>query len=280
MDPWTSPVFQSLLKLAIAEDLQTGDATSESLVPEDAECEAHIRAKSDCVVSGQHVAATVFHTIDNRIQYAIRTPDGQPAAAGDIISRIGGNTRSVLAGERLALNFMQRMSGIATLTRALVKATAHTQCRIIDTRKTVPGHRSLDKYAVRCGGGGNHRMNLGDGILIKDNHIDAAGSVENAVRTALKNARHTLRIQVEVKNMKEAQAAVNAGADALLLDNMQPDDIRRIMAALPSNILFECSGNITPETIRDYAETGVNMISVGALTHSVKAADLSLLIIQ
>ncbi|HPQ39881.1 MAG TPA: carboxylating nicotinate-nucleotide diphosphorylase [bacterium] len=280
MKPWNTPAFVNLLNLAIAEDLQTGDSTSESLIPEDAHCNAHIRAKSDCIVSGQAVAEIVFHRIDPSIRFEASISDGNAAKSGTIVSRLNGNTRSILAGERLALNFMQRMSGIATMTHQMVNRIAGTRCRVIDTRKTVPGHRYLDKYAVRCGGGGNHRMNLGDGVLIKDNHIEAAGSVKTAVIHAMAHTRHTLRIQVEVTSLETAREAVGAGAGALLLDNMEPDEIRRIVMDLPEHVLCECSGNITLETIRAYAETGVHLISVGALTHSVQAADLSLQIIR
>jgi len=280
MMPWNRPSFLRLLEIAVEEDLNSGDATSDALIPPDTRCRAQIITRCHCVVSGQHVAAKVFHEVDPSVDYTIRIDDGTTVSDSTVIAAVTGNTRSILAGERLALNFLQRMSGIASETRILVDTISDTSCRVIDTRKTVPGFRYLDKYAVSSGGGGNHRMNLGDGILIKDNHIEACGDVTTAVKRAISRSRHTLRIQVEVKNRDEALAAVTAGADALLLDNMKPDDIRKIITALPRQLLLECSGNISRDTIREYAETGVDLISVGALTHSVRAADLSLLILK
>jgi len=275
--PWQNPAFHDLLKLAIAEDLQIGDATSDALIPDSKICQAVILAKSNCIVCGQNIAETVFHALDPDIDYRILKEDGSQVEKGVEITKIAGPAHAILAAERIALNFMQRMSGIASATNHLVQQISNTGCKVVDTRKTLPGHRILDKYAVLTGGGSNHRMNLGDGILIKDNHIEAVGSVKAAVMKARANSRHTLKIQIEVKTKKEAVLAVEAGADALLLDNMSPDEVSEISNEFKEIVTLECSGNITSETITQYANCGIHIISVGALTHSVMAADLSLL---
>ncbi|MBN1297644.1 carboxylating nicotinate-nucleotide diphosphorylase [bacterium] len=276
MKPWTNPIFLDLLRIALMEDLLYGDATTEAVIADDANCRARIVSKSECVIAGQNVAQAVFHEVDRKTQYHAVIEDGCHASPGTEIATVQGNCRTILAGERIALNFFQRMSGIATMTRDIRKMIAHTECRIVDTRKTLPGHRILDKYAVRMGGGSNHRMGLGDGILIKDNHVDAAGGVAPAVHLARLRARHPLRIQVEVRNRDEAMAAVEAGAEALLLDNMQPAQVKDIVAGLKDSVFLECSGTISHQNVIAYAETGIHMISIGALTHSVKAADISL----
>ncbi|MCD4655877.1 carboxylating nicotinate-nucleotide diphosphorylase [bacterium] len=277
MKPWLNPSFYDLLKIALSEDLQTGDATSESLIPENTRCKAVIIAKEPCIVCGQHVAESIFKAIDRTICFDVLVPDGAKVESGIKISMISGMAHPILAAERVSLNFMQRMSGIATATNRLVNIVRDTDCRVVDTRKTLPGHRILDKYAVRIGGGQNHRMNLGDGILIKDNHIEAVGSITAAIKTTRFKARHNLKIQIEVKSFEESIEAVEAGADALLLDNMTPAEVLTISDKFRNVLLLECSGNISAETILDYANTGIHIVSVGALTHSVIAADLSLL---
>lgn len=277
MKPWQNPSFLELLKLAVLEDLQIGDTTSDLLIPQNDIYSAKIVAKSACIVCGQHVAKAVFTSIDNSVSFELIHEDGTDVQAGTTISKITGPARSILAGERIALNFMQRMSGIATQTHELVQRIADTDCRVVDTRKTLPGHRILDKYAVRTGGGQNHRMNLGDGVLIKENHIAAAGGIAAAVHAAKAKARHSLKIQVEVENLNEVDDAISAGADALLLDNMSPETVKTIVEKHGKTVVLESSGNITRDTIQAYALAGVNIISVGALTHSVIAADLSLL---
>jgi nicotinate-nucleotide pyrophosphorylase (carboxylating) len=279
MKPWQTPDFKTLLKLALSEDLGSGDATTLALVSETATCVAGITAKSPLVVAGQWVAKAVFEEVDASLNYVIAVYDGQKTAVSQQIATVSGNTASILAGERTALNFLQRMSGIATAADRFTRVISPYPCRIVDTRKTAPGHRLLDKYAVRMGGGQNHRTNLGDGILIKDNHIKAFGSVSGAVETARKQAPHTLKIQVEVTTVHEATDAIESGADALLLDNMSPETVQQIVHLYGSRAILECSGNITLESIRRYAETGIHVISIGALTHSVVAADISLNII-
>lgn len=276
MKPWQSPDFKTLLKLALSEDLCSGDATTLALVPENATCIATITTKSSLVVAGQWVAKAVFEDVDASLNYVIAVHDGQKTTAKQQIATVSGNTASILAGERTALNFLQRMSGIATAADQFTRVIGPYTCKIVDTRKTAPGHRLLDKYAVRMGGGQNHRTNLGDGILIKDNHIRACGTVSGAVETARKNAVHTLKIQVEVTTVQEAADAIESGADALLLDNMSPEMVRQIVYLYGSRAILECSGNISLESVRRYAETGIHVISIGALTHSVIAADISL----
>ena len=276
MKPWQTPDFKELLKLAISEDLNSGDATSLALVPENSMSSASITAKSPLVIAGQWVAKATFEEIDPSLRYVIEIHDGQLTLENQQIATVSGNTSSILAGERTALNFLQRMSGIATGAYQFTREITPFNCKIVDTRKTAPGHRQLDKYAVRMGGANNHRMNLADGILIKDNHIKACGSVSKAVEKARKHAPHTIKIQVEVTSLQEAADAIESGADILLLDNMMPEMVEKIVSLYGSKALLECSGNMTLKTVRRYAETGIHLISVGALTHSVIAADISL----
>ncbi len=276
MKPWQTPAFKALLNIALAEDLDSGDATSQALILPSSVNEAEISTKSTCIVAGQWVAQAVFMEVDRSLEYQILIEDGQLAHTGCTIATIAGNTASILAGERLALNFLQRLSGIATSTHDLVTRIGSSACKVVDTRKTVPGMRQLDKYAVRMGGGFNHRMNLADGILIKDNHIKACNGISNAVSAARTNACHTLKIQVEVTTMTEAEEAASSGADSLLLDNMAPDLVHQITKRFGSSLLLECSGNLCADNIRVYSNTGVHILSVGSLTHSVHAADLSL----
>lgn len=276
MKPWQTPDFKLLLKLAISEDLNSGDATTLALVPDNSTSTAGITAKSSLIVAGQWVAKAAFEEIDPTLRYVIEVHDGQLTLENQRIATVSGNTGSILAGERTALNFLQRMSGIATGAYHFTREISPYSCKIIDTRKTVPGHRQLDKYAVRMGGAQNHRINLGDGILIKDNHIKACGSVSKAVQKAREHAPHMLKIQIEVTTLQEAAEAVESGADILLLDNMTPEMVEKIVSLYGSKILLECSGSMSLKNVRRYAETGVHLISVGALTHSVAAADISL----
>ncbi|MBN1879954.1 carboxylating nicotinate-nucleotide diphosphorylase [bacterium] len=276
MKPWQTTSFKKLLQLALAEDLDSGDATSDALIPDSLTGIADITTKSQCVIAGQRIAEAVFREVDTTIDYNILVKDGDSSSNGRTISTVSGKTSSILAGERVALNFLQRLSGIATAAHEMTQMVSNTACRIVDTRKTVPGLRILDKYAVRMGGAHNHRMNLGDGILIKDNHIKACGGITNAVKTARLKVPHTLKIQIEVTTKAEADEAVTSGADSLLLDNMQPDLVQQIVECYGHSVLLECSGNLTKEKIREYAETGVHILSIGALTHSVCAADISL----
>lgn len=268
--------IQSLVDLALAEDLGTGDITSATTIPASIEGRAVLLAKANGVLAGLPVAAHVMHTVDPDISINLLVPDGTKITAGERLAEIHGPARSLLTAERTALNFLQRLSGIATATSIYVQAVAGTKARIVDTRKTVPGHRLLDKYAVRAGGGHNHRFNLSDGILIKDNHIAAIGGVAEAIRTARADAPHTLKIECEVVTLEMAKLAVEANADIIMLDNMSLDEMRACVEMIAGRALTEASGGVTLERVRAIAECGVDLISIGALTHSVQALDISL----
>lgn len=276
LDPSLLRIVQPIIDLALAEDIGTGDITSETTIPADAEARGVLLAKAHGVLAGLPIAARVMATVDPRLTFHPFAADGQPVTAGERLAEITGPARSLLTAERTALNFLQRMSGIASTTARYVAAVAGTRTRIVDTRKTAPGHRVLDKYAVRAGGGANHRFNLSDGILIKDNHIAAVGGVAEAVRTARAGAPHTVKIEVEVINQAMATQAVDAGADIILLDNMSLEEIRACVAIIAGRALTEVSGGVTLDRLRAIAECGVDLISVGALTHSVQALDISL----
>ncbi|MBN1356474.1 carboxylating nicotinate-nucleotide diphosphorylase [bacterium] len=278
MEIFNTPAVADLIKIALAEDLILGDATTEILVSETAHSRAVIVAKSPCIVAGQGLAERIYRQVDPGIRYEVLIQDGDHAVPKSEIAIVTGRSRSILAGERLVLNSLQRLSGISTGTHRAAKICSARGCRVIDTRKTIPGWRILDKYAVRVGGGGNHRMSLGDGILIKNNHIQAAGGIETALQTALAKRRHPMKIQIEVRSVREAERAVAAGAEALLLDNMSPSDISMIVSRCASGIILEASGNITWDNLDSYASTGVHFISMGLLTHSVQAADLAMYI--
>ncbi|MFC1935211.1 carboxylating nicotinate-nucleotide diphosphorylase [Chloroflexota bacterium] len=269
-----------LIDRALAEDLAAQDPTTTALVPPDQQGQAIVLAKAQGILAGVDVARAVFARVEPFLETGALLQDGVPLNPGDHIARIQGPISGILRAERTALNFLQRMSGIATETARYVRAVQGLHVRIVDTRKTVPGHRYLDKYAVRIGGGHNHRLNLADGILIKDNHIAALRAegltLGDAVRRALEHAPHTLRVEVEVESVKEAREALEAGAHILLLDNMNLEDMREAVALAGGQALTEASGGINLETVRAVAETGVALISVGALTHSAAALDISL----
>ncbi len=274
------PEIERIIDRALQEDLSLGDPTTAALVPSGLQGDATVLAKAHGRLAGLPVMLAVFQRVDPSIRGEAILEEGAPLEPGSRAARIVGPLASILRGERTALNFLQRMSGIATETARYVEAVKGLPARIIDTRKTAPGLRVLDKYAVTVGGGHNHRMNLGDGILIKDNHI-AAGrrqgmGVAAIVRQARARAPHTLRIEVEVTTVAEAREALEGGADILLLDNMALEPMRQAAALAKGRALTEASGGITLATVRAVAETGVDLISVGALTHSVKALDISL----
>lgn len=279
MLPITSDIIE-LIDKALSEDLATQDPTTATLIPPGQLGEAVILAKSEGILAGVDVALAVFTRLDPSLDSETYVEDGTPLSAGDHIAAVRGHLHGILRAERTALNFIQRMSGIATETSRHVRAVQGMSVQIIDTRKTVPGHRYLDKYAVRMGGGRNHRMNLADGILIKDNHIAALRiqelSLGDTVRLALERAPHTLKVEVEVESVEEAREALDAGAHILLLDNMGLDEMRQAATLAKGRALTEASGGINLETVRAVAETGVDLISVGALTHSVAALDISL----
>lgn len=269
-----------IVALAISEDLPWGDLTSDNLIPGDLIGEARIEAREDGILAGLPVVQAVFRTIDPTIRFQARHSDGRPLERGGVVAELRGPFRSLLRGERVALNFLQRLSGIATLTARYVAAVAGTRARIVDTRKTTPGLRLLEKYAVRVGGGHNHRYCLSDAVLIKDNHLAALRLRAIDLATALRHLRrqipHTATIEVEAETLDDVRAAVDAGADAILLDNMTLPTLREAVAIVAGRALTEASGGITLETVRAVAETGVDLISVGALTHSARALDLAL----
>jgi nicotinate-nucleotide pyrophosphorylase (carboxylating) len=275
----TSYGIRALIDLALAEDIGGGDITSTLTVAAGRRARGRLLAKAAGVVSGLEVAGEVFRRVDPTIVFTPLVADGDAVAAMTPIATIEGPARSVLAGERVALNLLQRLSGVATLTARYVDAVRETKARIVDTRKTTPGMRALEKAAVRHGGGHNHRFGLTDGVLIKDNHLAAVGGadrVARAVRLARQGAPHTLRIEIEVTTLDELAQALEAGADIVLLDNMEIADLRKAVAMTAGRALLEASGGVTLESVAEIAATGVNLISVGALTHSAPALDISL----
>jgi len=271
-----TPRTDHLIDLALEEDAGLGDVTSRAIFPARHRSRAIIDAKQDLVVCGLEVAARVFARVDPAIRVRPLARDGDTVKKGAAVLRLEGPTAAILTAERTALNFLQRLSGIATQSRRYAAAVRGTGVRVVDTRKTTPGWRALEKYAVRTGGCANHRSSLGEHVLIKDNHIAAAGSLAKAVRLARAAAPHLAKIEVEAKTLGEVREAVRAGAGVILLDNMTPAQVAAAVRAIAGRALVEISGGVTFATLRDYAQPGVAVISVGALTHSVAAADLSL----
>lgn len=271
-----TPRTDHLIDLALDEDAGLGDVTSRAIFPARHRSRAVIEAKQDLVICGLEVAARVFTRVDPALRVSLLTEDGARVKRGAKVLAVRGPTAALLTAERTALNFMQRLSGIATLARRFADAVADTGVRIVDTRKTTPGWRALEKYAVRCGGCHNHRSSLGEHVLIKDNHIAAAGSLRRAVERAQAAAPHSAKIEVEATTLAEVREAVRAGAGVILLDNMSPALIRQAVAAIAGAAVVEVSGGVRFETLRDYALPGVDVISIGALTHSATAVDLSL----
>jgi nicotinate-nucleotide pyrophosphorylase (carboxylating) len=263
----------------LAEDIGSGDVTSEAIVPSDAVAIAEIKAKEGLVLAGIDIVREVFHSLDPAIKYEPLAKEGDTIKAGAVLARVSGKTRVLLAGERVALNILQHLSGIATLTAQYVERIQGTKAQILDTRKTLPGLRALEKHAVRIGGGRNHRFGLYDGILIKDNHITAAGGITGAVELARNKAHHLLKIEVETKTLDEVKEALEARADVIMLDNMPLDMMRQAVRIISGRAFAEASGNVSLARVRQIAETGVDLISAGALTHSAPAADISMKII-
>jgi nicotinate-nucleotide pyrophosphorylase (carboxylating) len=260
----------------LAEDLGTGgDVTSNATIPADAHFVAEMNARQEIVVAGIEIAAAFFRALDPEVRVEELTEDGSRGAPGTVLMRLDGIARAMLTAERSALNTLQHLSGIATLTRTYVDAIGGTGAVLIDTRKTIPGLRALEKYAVRMGGAQNHRMRLDDGVLIKDNHVAVSGGVAEAVRSA-KAANTGLAVQVEVDRIAQVEPALEAGADRLLLDNMDPAMLRQAVKLVDGRVPLEASGGVTLETIRSIAETGVNFISVGRITQSAPAVDIGL----
>lgn len=273
-------IYEPTIRRALEEDLGWGDITSESVVPADAVARAAVVARQDGVVAGIPIARAVFEMVDPDIRVAELSRDSDAVSAGTELMMVEGLARSVLAAERVALNFLQRLSGIATLTARYVAAVDGTGARIVDSRKTTPGLRLLEKYAVRCGGGVNHRWSLGDAVLVKDNHlaaISAAGlTLADAVAAARASLPHVIAVQIEVDTLDQLDDALAAGPDAILLDNMDPDTMREAVRRTAGRATLEASGGITLGTVRAAAETGVDLISVGALTHSPGSFDAAL----
>jgi nicotinate-nucleotide pyrophosphorylase (carboxylating) len=274
------PHLDRLIDLALEEDIGPGDVTTQALVDPELQGEAHIRAKADLVVAGLAVAARVFQKLDMTLVFEAQIADGQEATKGTVLARITGPVAAILTGERVALNFLQRLSGIATFTRAMVAQVAGSHAVLIDTRKTTPGWRALEKYAVRLGGGRNHRLGLYDGVLIKNNHLTAVGSISEAVRRAKARAHSLLKSEVEVTDLPGLEEALNAGAERILLDNMDDATLRRAVEINRGRALLEASGSMTKERLSRVAATGVNFISMGALTHSAPAVDIHLRLIR
>ena len=267
-----------IIENALAEDIHTGDITTMAVVRQGGDAHAILKAKEEMVLAGIEVAARVFHQLDERIVFTPRCADGELVASGGLIAELSGNAAMLLQGERVALNLLQRMCGIATLTARYVAAVKGTRARVVDTRKTTPGLRVLEKYAVRVGGGTNHRTGLYDGVLIKENHIAAAGGITEAVRRARSYIPHTMKVEIETETLAQVAEALAAGADIIMLDNMELAAMREAVLLIDGKALVEASGGVNLETIRGIAETGVDIISVGALTHSARAMDISMLL--
>lgn len=268
--------LDKLIAQALEEDIGTGDLTTNSLVPEEAETKAVIHAKERGVIAGIEVAKRVFVFLDPHLQFKALVADGTKVEKGEVLIQLEGRARTILLGERLALNLLQRLSGIATRTARFVELVGDAKARIVDTRKTTPGLRFLEKYAVRVGGGKNHRFGLYDAVMIKDNHIKMAGGIEKAVKIARENVPHTVKIEVEVEDLAGVRAALAVGADIIMLDNMSLEAMEEAVQLIGGRAIVEASGNMTEERIPLVAKTGVDVISVGALTHSVKSMDISL----
>jgi nicotinate-nucleotide pyrophosphorylase (carboxylating) len=267
-----------IIENALAEDIHTGDITTLAVVRERHEVHARLTAKEPFILAGIEVASRAFRMVDPRIVFTPRFSDGDSLKSGDVIAEMLGDAASLLQGERVALNFLQRMSGVATLTARYVAAVKGSKARIVDTRKTTPGLRSVEKYAVRVGGGNNHRSGLYDGVLIKENHITAAGGISIAIARARAYIPHTMKIEVETETLAEVAEALAAGADIIMLDNMDMAAMREAVAMIAGRALVEASGGVNLETVREIADTGVDIISVGALTHSCRAMDISMLL--
>ena len=272
--------FDAIIDRALAEDAVGSDATSLALIPPTLQATVSIVTKQPGILAGLHIADAVFKRVNPDLQFVYRLQDGDRLTAEQALATVSGSIASILSGERTALNFLQRMSGIATLTDLYVSAVDGTNASIVDTRKTVPGLRRLDKYSVHIGGGRNHRMNLSDGVLIKDNHIAALRSTGNTLEQLINEARatvsHTLKIEVEVESVEGAISAASAGADIVMLDNMNPDDMRSAVAHISDRCIVEASGGVTLANVAEVASSGVDFISIGALTHSPMALDISL----
>lgn len=268
-----------IIKSALKEDIGTGDITTNAVIKKSKKAVGKFLVKADGVIAGLKVARKVFQTVDPKLNFKILIKDGSVVKRSDVAAIVSGSAKSILTAERTALNFLQRMSGIASMTKLFTEEISHTKAKLIDTRKTVPGLRLLDKMAVKTGGGENHRMGLYDMFLIKDNHIEVAGSITNAVNDCVqyqKKNKTKYKIEVETKNLQEVEEALKTDADIIMLDNFEIDEMRKAVQLINGKCKTEASGGVNLETVKLIAETGVDYISVGALTHSVKALDISL----
>ncbi|MBD2872642.1 carboxylating nicotinate-nucleotide diphosphorylase [Paenibacillus arenilitoris] len=283
MYEWTAGGYDAAVREQIrgwlAEDIGSGDVTTETTIPRVSRSKAVIHVKESGIIAGLPIARLVFDVVDPSLAFEAKVQDGDPVEKGTVIAIVEGSTHSLLIGERLALNLMQRLSGIATKTRAFVNALDGLPARLVDTRKTTPGHRLLEKYAVRVGGGANHRFGLYDAVMIKDNHIKGAGGIREAVESARRKIPHTMKIEVETESLVQVEEAIACGADIIMLDNMpaamMKDAVARIKQTAP-HVVVEASGGVTLETVRVIAACGVDVISVGGLTYSFNALDISL----
>jgi nicotinate-nucleotide pyrophosphorylase (carboxylating) len=272
-----SLIYEPIIRSALLEDLgRAGDLTSDAVVPASATCEGRIVARRDGRVAGVGIAAAVFRTLDAGLEIDLCAGDGADVSSGEVLLRVSGRARAVLSAERTALNLLGRLSGVATLTRAYVDAVAGTRARIVCTRKTTPGLRALEKYAVRCGGGANHRFGLDDAMLVKDNHIAIAGSVRAAIERARAAVGHMVVVEVEVDTLDQLEEVLELGVDAVLLDNLDLETLRRAVAMVAGRMVTEASGGLALDRVGAVAATGVDLVSVGALTHSAPALDVSL----
>lgn len=272
----THEQVQRVVVMALEEDAPFGDLTSQVFVPADAVARAAVVAREPGVLAGVEVLARTFAVVDPSVVVRPRLADGERFGPGDVLAEVEGPARAVLRGERVALNLVQRMSGIATLTSRYVEAVAGTDVRVVDTRKTTPGLRALERHAVRCGGGHNHRFSLSDAVMAKDNHLALVDDVTAAIRAARERLPHTTHVEVEVDRLDQVEEVLAGGVDTIMLDNFTPDELRQGVALVAGRAIVEASGGITLETIGEVARTGVDVISVGALTHSVRALDLGL----
>lgn len=268
-------VIDKLIINALEEDIPSSDITTNSIIDSNSKSKVDLIAKENGIIAGLQVFERVF-TLLGDVSVEFYKKDGDPVKSGDVLAVVSGSTKSILSGERTALNYLQRMSGVATITNKFVNKLQGTNTKLLDTRKTTPNMRILEKYAVKIGGGCNHRFNLSDGVLLKDNHISAAGGVKNAIRLAKKNTSFVRKIEVEVENLEMVKEALEEAADIIMLDNMDIETMKNAVSLISKRALTECSGNVTLDNIEEVAETGVDFVSVGALTHSAGILDLSL----
>jgi nicotinate-nucleotide pyrophosphorylase (carboxylating) len=268
--------IDKIILTGLKEDMPFGDITTDNLIDDTSQSEALLIAKDTGVIAGIDIAKRVFEIVDKNVVFEKRIEDGHRVKSGDVIAQIKGNTRALLKGERTALNLLQRLSGIATKTKELCEKIKDTNSKVVDTRKTTLGLRALEKYAVKVGGGYNHRFSLSDGVMIKDNHIKAAGGIKEAVKKIRKKTPHTIKIEVETETLEQVREALEAGADIIMLDNMGVDKVRKAVKIINGSAISEASGNVNLDSIVEIAKTGVDIISVGSLTHSVSAFDISM----